>query len=166
MKAAAVAMALCCGAAAALATPPTGELHFVRYTLTIDPDAADRVQIGLPAALELDEDAALSHDTRNPSVFLFEDITYDSNADTGWHYHPGIVLSSVVDGQVEWYDADCVPHVHKQGDFFVERNRQVHFVRNNTGTSARLIQTFIIAKGLPYKISVVAPRCAAALGLE
>jgi quercetin dioxygenase-like cupin family protein len=149
-----------------LATPPTEGVHFVNYTLSIDPDATDRVQIRLPAALEYEEDAPISRATRSPSVFVFEDNTFDPNANTGWHYHPGIVLVTMSDGQLDWYDANCVRHIRKAGDFFVENNRQVHLVRNSTSTPARQILTFIIAKGLTFKIPVPAPACAAALGLN
>jgi hypothetical protein len=48
---------------------------------------------------------------------------------TGWHMHPGIVLVTIEDGSVEWYDAKCLKHIHKAGDFFTEDD-QPHFVRN------------------------------------
>jgi quercetin dioxygenase-like cupin family protein len=149
-----------------LATPPTEGVHFVYYTLTIDPDATDRVQIRLPKAFEYEEDALISRTTRSPSVFLFMDTTFDPNANTGWHYHPGIVLNTVVDGQLDWYDGNCVRHVLKRGDYFVEGNRVLHRVGNSTATPARVIQAFIITKGITFKIDAPAPSCAAALGLN
>jgi quercetin dioxygenase-like cupin family protein len=149
------------------ATPPSNTgVRFVNYTLTIDPDATDRVQITLPAALEYEEDASRSRNTRSPSVFIFEDNTIDPGGNTGWHYHPGIVLATVVAGSVEWYDSRCVKHVYKAGDFFRENDRAVHEQRNVTTTPARLIITFIVAKGSTFKISAPAPACAAALGLK
>jgi quercetin dioxygenase-like cupin family protein len=150
----------------AVATPPTEGVHFVYYTLTIDPDASERVQIRLPAAFEYEEDAQISRATRSPAVFIFMDATYEPKATSGWHYHPGIVLNTVVDGQVDWYDGNCVRHVLKKGDHFVEGNRVVHKVHNSTGAPARMIQTFIITKGLTFKIDTPAPSCATALGLN
>ena len=149
-----------------LATPPTEGVHFVYYTLTIDPDAADRVQIRLPPGFEYEEDAPISRATRSPSVFIFMDTTYDPKANSGWHYHPGIVLNTVVDGQIDWYDGNCVRHVLRKGDYFVEGNRVVHKVLNSTSAPARMIQTFIITKGLTFKIDTSTPPCAAALGLN
>jgi quercetin dioxygenase-like cupin family protein len=152
-------------AALAFATPPAGEHRSVDYTLVIDPDAADRVQINLPAATEYEEDVPTSHGTRSPSVFVFQDTTINPHGDTGWHYHPGIVLVTVAAGSFEWYDAKCTKHVRTAGEFFMESD-QLHYVRNVSPVPSRMIITFIIAKGLTNKIYAPAPACAAALGLN
>lgn len=149
-----------------LATPPTEGVHFVYYTLTIDPDAVDRVQFRLPATFEYEEDATIGRATRSPSIFIFMDTTFAPNANTGWHYHPGLVLKTVVDGQLDWYDEKCRRHILKRGDYFVEDFRVIHRVGNSTATPARVIQSFIIAKGVTFKIDAPAPSCAAALGLN
>lgn len=150
----------------ACATPPseTG-VQTADYTLVIDPDAADRVQINLPAATEYEEDVPTAHGTRSPSVFVFQDTTLAQHANTGWHYHPGIVLITVAGGSLEWYDSTCVKHVHVTGDFFTESD-QLHYVRNVGSVPMRMIITFVIAKGLTNKIYAPAPPCAAALGLN
>jgi quercetin dioxygenase-like cupin family protein len=150
----------------AFATPPsTDSSRYVNYTLVIDPDAADRVQINLPTASEYEEDVPASHGTRSPSVFVFQDATIYPNKNTGWHYHPGIVLVTIAAGSVEWYDMNCTKRVRVAGDFFTESD-QVHFIRNASSVPLRMIITFIIAKGLTSKISAPAPPCAAALGLQ
>jgi quercetin dioxygenase-like cupin family protein len=149
------------------ATPPSDTgVQIVNYTLTIDPDATDRVQIRAPRTVEYEEDVPISHGTRNPSTFVFQIYTAHPNSNTGWHYHPGIVLATVAEGSVDWYDGSCTKHVRKAGDFFMEGDREIHEVRNGNSVPARLIMTFIIAKGLTYKIPVPAPRCAATLGLQ
>ncbi|HWZ62473.1 MAG TPA: cupin domain-containing protein [Steroidobacteraceae bacterium] len=147
-----------------LATPPSGEAATGRLTLRIDPDASDRLQPDLESITV--EDTPLGHSSRVPSVLRFNVVSYPTNAHSGWHYHPGISLVTVLDGVIEWYDANCVSHVHGVGDQFVERDRAVHMVRNDASTPARIIVTFIIAKGLPPRVSVPAPPCAAALGLH
>jgi quercetin dioxygenase-like cupin family protein len=150
-----------------LATPPSNTgLQVANFTLVIDPDATDRVQINLPAASDYEEDAPLSHGTRSPATFLFQVFTSHPKSSTGWHYHPGILLVSVADGSVDWYDDSCVKHVRKAGDFFMEREHELHVVLNSSTVPSRLIITFIIAKGLTYKISAPPPPCAAALGLK
>jgi quercetin dioxygenase-like cupin family protein len=146
--------------------PSETGLHPVNYALIIDPDATDRVRINLPATREYEEDMSISRDTRSPSVFVFQDNVFDPNSSTGWHYHPGIVLATVVEGSVDWYDANCTKHVRKSGDFFMESDRMIHNVRNSSAAPARLIMTFIIAKGLTFKIGVPAPACAVPLGLK
>jgi quercetin dioxygenase-like cupin family protein len=151
----------------ALATPPSERgVAVVNYTLVIDPDETDRVQIKLPTSTEYEEDATTSHGTRSPSVFVFQVYTANPNSNTGWHYHPGIVLATVAEGSVDWYDSHCVKHIHKAGDYFTENDHEVHEVRNTSSAPARLIITFIIAKGQTYKISAPAPQCARALGLS
>jgi quercetin dioxygenase-like cupin family protein len=156
-----------CAPSIILATPPSNTgVHFVNYTLTIDPDATDRIQIRLPEALEDEEDAPMSHGTRSPSVFLFEDNSFDPGGNTGWHYHPGMLLETVVAGSIDWYDANCQKHIRKAGDFFVENGWEIHEVRNSGSVPARFLITFIIAKGLNFKVSSPAPSCAAALGLN
>lgn len=150
-----------------LATPPSDKgVQIVNYTLFIDPDATDRVQIRLPETLQYEEDAPISHGTRSPSSFVFQVYTAYPNSNTGWHYHPGIVLATVADGSVDWYDATCTKHVRKRGEFFMEKDHELHEVRNSSSAPAHLIMTFIIAKGLTYKISAPAPFCAAHLGLQ
>jgi len=150
--------------ALALAGPPTG-VSYVNYTLLIDPDAADRLQINLPEASGYEEDVATGHGTRSPAVFVFQDFTMYPDANTGWHYHPGIVLITVAQGSVDWYDARCTKRTHTAGDFFTEGN-QLHFVRNSSSSPARLIITFVIEKGVTNKIFAPPPPCAAALGLR
>jgi quercetin dioxygenase-like cupin family protein len=115
-----------CGATTALASPPTEGVEIVNYTLVIDPDTTNRVRIKLPAPSEYEEDAPISHGSRSPAVFMFQVYTAHPNSNTGWHYHPGMLLATVADGSIEWYDASCTPHVRKAGDFFVEHDREVH----------------------------------------
>jgi hypothetical protein len=154
-------------AALALATAPSTQAsHYANYTLVIDPDAVDRVQLNLPAESEYEEDLAGTHGTRSPAVYVFQDNILYPNKNSGWHYHPGIVLATVAAGSIEWYDAKCVKHVRVAGDSFMEEDKQLHLVRNVNSVPARTIFTFVIAKGLTYKIYAPAPPCAAALGLN
>jgi quercetin dioxygenase-like cupin family protein len=146
-------------------TPPSAAgSKYLNYTLVIDPDATERVQINLPAAVAYEEDAPVRLGTRSPSVFVFQDFTLLPGGNTGWHIHPGIVLITMAEGSVDWYDAQCMKHVHSAGDFFMESD-QLHFVQNNTSSPSRMIITFVIAKGLTNKIYRPAPACADALGL-
>jgi hypothetical protein len=161
-------LAVCPGFAerASATSPSDTGVGLSNYTLVIDPDATDFVRINLPGPSEHEEDAPLSHGTRSPSVFLFQVYTAQPNSSTGWHYHPGILLVTVADGSVDWYDASCIRHVRKAGDFWIENDRELQGVRNSSSVAARLIITFIIAKGLTYKISASAPPCAKTPGLE
>jgi hypothetical protein len=74
-------------------------------------------------------------------------------------------VSSVTQGSIEWYDAQCVKHVYNVGDALSE-STQPHYVRNVGTVNARFMVTYILAKGQPRRIDQPAPACAAALGLE
>jgi hypothetical protein len=156
---------LCALQTSGAAAPAPAISSYVDYTIVIDPDATERVQINLPAAAEYMEDASVKHNTRSPSIYVFEDYILASGGNTGWHIHQGKVLVTVADGSVEWYDANCGKHVRNTGDFFTESD-QLHYVRNVNPNSARLILTFIIAKGETKKTYRPAPPCAAARGLD
>ena len=142
-----------------------GYYKWFNYTLVIDPDSPERVQINLPTASGYEEDAPITHGTRSPAIFMFQDWTVYPNGNTGWHYHPGSLLITVAEGTVDWFDMACNKHVRKPGEFFTE-DSEPHFVRNSSAAPARLIITYVIAKGLTFKIYSPAPPCADKLGLK
>jgi hypothetical protein len=76
--------ALLGGSGIAQATPPSNSgVQIVNYTLVIDPDAADRLQIRLPESVEYEEDISINHGTRSPSSFVFQVYTADPDSNTG-----------------------------------------------------------------------------------
>lgn len=103
--------------------------------------------------------------TSGPTTFIVQDVVYAPGGHTGWHSHPGILLTSVVSGSIEWYDSQCNKHVYNPGDALTETT-QTHYVRNLGTTNAHFMVTYIIAKGQPRRIDQPAPACAASLGLE
>ena len=103
--------------------------------------------------------------TSGPSDVIVQDVVYAPGGHTGWHSHPGILLSTVVSGSIEWYDAKCVKHVYNPGDSLTE-NTQTHYVRNVGTVNAHFMVTYVIARGQPRRIDEAAPPCAAALGLD
>ena len=103
--------------------------------------------------------------TSGPTTFYVQDVSYLPGGHTGWHSHPGILLSSVTEGSIEWYDSQCAKHVYNVGDALTE-STQVHYVRNVGSINARFMVTYVLAKGQPRRIDQPAPACAAALGLE
>jgi quercetin dioxygenase-like cupin family protein len=104
--------------------------------------------------------------TSGPSNIIVQDVVYAPGGHTGWHSHPGILLSSVISGSIEWYDSQCVKHVYNPGDSLTE-STQTHYVRNvDTVNNAHFMVTYVIAKAQPRRIDQPAPACAAALGLD
>jgi quercetin dioxygenase-like cupin family protein len=103
--------------------------------------------------------------TSGPSNVIVQDVVYAPGGHTGWHSHPGILLSSVISGSIEWYDSKCKKHVYNPGDALTE-NTQPHYVRNVVKLNAHFMVTYLIAKGQSRRIDQPAPACATALGLE
>jgi quercetin dioxygenase-like cupin family protein len=171
---AAVAVA-CTIVTIARATPVVGLLvGTILSSGTINNEINLRVHVPLPPVVvgnsEQNEDAdnewRAELYTSGPSNFIVQDVVYAPGGHTGWHSHPGILLSSVISGSIEWYDSRCMKHVYNAGDSLTETT-QTHYVRNvDTVNNAHFMVTYIIAKGQPRRIDQPAPACAAALGLE
>ena len=150
-------------ATVALATPSAG-LIFTTYLGTIDRTVHTSVEVNLPAPVNGEDEWSVSLHTSGPANFIFQDLTIVPGGYTGWHTHPGILLTTVVSGAIEWYDGRCARHVYSAGDSLTESDK-LHYVRNAGTENARLMINFVIAKGQPRKIDQAAPSCAAALGL-
>jgi quercetin dioxygenase-like cupin family protein len=103
--------------------------------------------------------------TSGPSDVIVQDVVYAPGGHTGWHSHPGILLSSVVAGSIEWYDSRCRKHVFNAGDSLTE-STETHYVRNVGPVNAHFMVTYLIAHGQPRRIDEPAPPCAADAGLE
>jgi quercetin dioxygenase-like cupin family protein len=103
--------------------------------------------------------------TSGPSDVIVQDVVYAPGGHTGWHSHPGILLSSVVSGSIEWYDSRCRKHVYNAGDSLTE-STETHYVRNVGSVNAHFMVTYLIAHGQPRRIDEPAPPCAADAGLE
>jgi quercetin dioxygenase-like cupin family protein len=159
----------------ARATPVVGLLvGTILSSGTINDELKLRVHVPLPPVVDADSDENRDRDddwraelyTSGPSDFIVQDVVYAPGGHTGWHSHPGILLSSVVSGSIEWYDSRCRKHVYNAGDSLTETT-QTHYVRNvDTVNNAHFMVTYVIAHGQPRRIDQPAPACAAALGLE
>jgi quercetin dioxygenase-like cupin family protein len=159
----------------ARATPVVGLLvGTILSSGTINDELKLRVHVPLPPVVDADSDENRDRDddwraelyTSGPSDFIVQDVVYAPGGHTGWHSHPGILLSSVVSGSIEWYDSRCRKHVYNAGDSLTETT-QTHYVRNvDTVNNAHFTVTYVIAHGQPRRIDQPAPACAAALGLE
>lgn len=168
------AVVLTCGAAAiARATTPIGlVLANILSTGTINGETTENVRIdfpkvpGAPEPKEpLEDEWKGSLTTNGPTDIFVLDIEYASGGHTGWHSHPGILLTSMISGSIERYDSQCVKHVYNAGDSFTEDSRP-HYVRNVGTDNAHYTTTYILPHGYERRTDQPAPDCAAALGLE
>src|ERR1700749_1910589 len=120
----------------AFATPTVGLLvGTILSSGTINKHIREQVHVALPPVAsasgetEDQDDWEASVHTNGPSNVIVQDVVYAPGGHTGWHSHPGILLSSVVSGSIEWYDSKCTLHVYNAGDSLTE-NTQSHYVRN------------------------------------
>ena len=158
-----VAVALGLGTLLAVATPSAG-LLFTLYPGSIAKEVHSNVEVKLPAPVNGESDWEVHFNTSGPANFIFQDLTIAPGGYTGWHTHPGVLLTTVVSGSIEWYDGQCRKHVYNAGDSLTESDA-LHYARNVGADNARLMINFIIAKDQPRKIDQAAPPCALALGL-
>jgi hypothetical protein len=76
-----------------------------------------------------------------------------------------MLVFTVVNGTIEWYDANCNKVVYNTGDTFTE-NTATHYFRNVGASPMQGMATYLLAKGQPRRIDQPAPSCAAALGIN
>jgi quercetin dioxygenase-like cupin family protein len=103
--------------------------------------------------------------TEGPATILEQEAAYTATGVNGWHSHPGLVIVTLTQGSIQWYDSECKMTTYKAGDSWSEGS-QVHYFRATGTTGIQLVTTFIISKGSAPRIDQPAPGCAAALGLD
>jgi quercetin dioxygenase-like cupin family protein len=152
----------------ALATPIVGQ-NFSNILAfgTNNTEVFTRARVALPPVVGQEQKGEWSAMliTSGPSNFIVHDVSYFPGGHTGWHSHPGILLITVTEGSIEWYNANCQRTVYNVGDSFTE-STATHFWRNVGSVNARIMVAYVIAKGQPRRIDQPAPACSAGLGLE
>lgn len=65
---------------------------------------------------------AIVNDFEDASTMIFAEVDWDeTGSSSGWHLHPGIVLVSMVEGEIEvTWDRDCVPRTYAAGDGWLD----------------------------------------------
>ena len=121
---------ICLTAFTVWATPGGGFLfNIILSRGTIATDVHEHVVIKTNAAdsspalnSDREEDWSVKLKTRGPSDFAVQDVALSTGGFSGWHYHPGLLLTTVTEGSVEWYDVNCGVHVYETGESFTENN--------------------------------------------
>jgi quercetin dioxygenase-like cupin family protein len=132
----------------------------------INSEVFARAKVALPQTSgQEDDEWTAKLLTSGPTAFIVQDVSYFPGGHTGWHSHPGILLVTVTEGSIEWYNSNCEKTVYNVGDSLTE-NTQTHYFRNVGSVSARVMVTYVLAKGQPRRIDQPAPACAANLGLD
>ena len=147
----------------AVATPPSGILlNQILATGATDPDqplsenfivqnaVGDRWHLKLSAS--------------GPSNFYVQNLVVAPNGYSGWHHHPGVLMITVTEGLIDWYDGDCTKTTYTAGQSFTESNA-VHDLVNPGAVNAHLYGAYITMKDEPRRIEDSQPACGINLGL-
>ena len=80
----------------------------------------------------------------------------------GWHTHPGPALFTVSAGTLTMYDGDdpsCTPQLFPAGTGSIEAETSghSHMLRNETGSPAETVVTFLVPVGAPIRTDLPDP---------
>lgn len=95
--------------------------------------------------------------------FVNQTITIAPSGTSGWHTHPGVVLVTVVSGELIRYAADCSSTILPAGSAFTESGDHAGLVRNTSSTASALVHvTYVVPDGTPpsgLRIDAANPGC-------
>jgi len=143
--------------APAFATPAAGVVSnvIIAQGATLGP-VKERADVGDSWGVNLQD--------KGQSEFFFQDLVVGPGGYTGWHSHPGILLITVKEGSLEFYDKDCAKHTYAAGQSFTE-GAEPHAAMNRGTGNTRLLVAYIVKKGEPRRIEAPQPPCGATLGI-
>jgi hypothetical protein len=84
-----------------------------------------------------------------------QQIVFQPGAHSGWHGHPGPVFIQVVSGTMTFYESDdpsCTPIVRTAGQGFLDVGEHAHIARNETGSPATNVVTYLAPPGAALRI--------------
>jgi quercetin dioxygenase-like cupin family protein len=139
------------------ATPPSGVVSNVilGQGVTLVP-VKERAEVGEGWSVHLED--------KGQSEFYFQDLVVGPGGYTGWHSHPGVLLITVKEGSVEFYDKECAKHTYSAGQSFTE-GAEPHAAMNRGTGNARLLVAYIVKRGEPRRIEAPQPKCGATLSI-
>jgi mannose-6-phosphate isomerase-like protein (cupin superfamily) len=84
-----------------------------------------------------------------------QQIVFQPGGQSGWHSHPGPVFIQVVSGTMTFYESDdpnCTPIVRSAGQGFLDVGEHAHIARNETGSTATNVVTYLAPPGAALRI--------------
>src|SRR6267142_4436167 len=135
----------------ALATPPAGVVSNVIL-------AQGTTVISLKEKIAVGNNWNLDLENKGQSEFYVQDLVVGPGGYTGWHSHPGLLLITVKEGSLEFYDKECAKHTYGAGQSFTE-GAEPHAAMNRGTGNARLLVAYIVKKGEPRRIESPQPKC-------
>lgn len=147
----------------AVATPPSGILlNQILATGATDPEQPLSENFTVRNAVGNKWHLKLS--ASGPSNFYVQDLEVAPGGYSGWHHHPGVLMLTVTEGSIDWYDEDCNKTTYTAGQSFTESSA-VHDLVNTGNVNAHLFGAYITMKDEPRRIENSQPACGISLGL-
>src|SRR5205807_9996759 len=137
------------------ATDPSGVVSNVLL-------AQGRTISSLKERIKVGAEWAVSLEDNGQSEMYFQDLIVGPGGYTGWHSHPGLLLITIKEGRVDFYDKDCVKTIYMAGQSFTE-GAEPHAVVNTGSVNARLLVAYVIKSGESRSIERSQPKCGEAL---
>jgi hypothetical protein len=76
-------------------------------------------------------------------------VKFPPGAYSGWHTHPGFLVSTVLSGTLTRYNTDCSSQTFGAGQSWTETGTNTFIIKNETKADASDIVTFIVPGGTP-----------------
>jgi hypothetical protein len=76
-------------------------------------------------------------------------VNFPAGASSGWHTHPGFLVSTELTGTLTKYGTDCSSQSYNPGQSWTETGANTFIVKNETSSAASDIVTFIVPGGTP-----------------
>jgi quercetin dioxygenase-like cupin family protein len=106
-------------------------------------------------------DDRIKFQTKDPTDFLVQTITFDPHGYTGWHHHPGVVIVVVESGEVTTHDENCQTRTYGPHEVFVESGTTPFMVSNESHTQNAVVYATLIAPtGSVFRMETDIPPCA------
>jgi hypothetical protein len=104
---------------------------------------------------------AIKLQAKGPVVFNMVSVNVAPGGTSGWHTHPGVVLVTVKQGAITFYDQSCNPTVHAAGTAFVEAQTDGPGLARNEGTVDAIVYVTYIAPAdtTAFRIDEANPGC-------
>ena len=151
-------------AAILLATPPVGFiLNQVLASATTFDNISEHAQMSRSPDGKVDP-WQVQIQAQGPTDTYVQHLVLAPGGYSGWHKHPGVLVGSLVSGEIDFYDANCQKHSYTGGQVYFEGS-DVHAIINRGTTNADLYISYLIQHGSPRRIEADAPACAAVTGI-
>ena len=102
--------------------------------------------------------------TKDNAAVRVQKLVFSPGGFTGWHHHPGIVIVTVLSGNLQMMHSDCSTHEYgpgsPHGSVFIEGEHRVHEASSAGG--ATVFATYVAPDANPavFRVEDPVPFCA------